>query len=182
MRSTSTSAQAMMMTAHVQCSGAYPHQAEPLSSTCPMPTPPQPHMTNENAQHMCHERCFCTFSLLHKQPLLAEPLQANCALLRAQQHSPELERTQNWTHCSALPRATRKPPKAHAPPIRTLMLKENLCKSRSDETGAAARVGRASGSAAAGVRLRLASLVTPATKARSHPARANHDMLQIHVM
>ena len=50
--------------------------------------------------------------------------------------------------------------------------KKSQCEKSSDEVGAAARVGRASGSAAAGVRLRLASLVTPATKARSHPTRA----------
>ena len=47
-------------------------------------TPPQPHKTNENAQHICHDRCFY-FSLLDKQPLRGEPLQANCAVMKAAQ-------------------------------------------------------------------------------------------------
>ena len=70
-------------------------------------TPPQPHMTKK-MRSTCAMIDASFFSLLHKQPLRGEPLQANCAMLPAQQHSPELERTQNCTHCSPLP-AQRKP-------------------------------------------------------------------------
>ena len=112
MRATSIYEQAYM-TARVQCSPACTHQPQPPSTTFPLPMPLQPQMTNENAQHMCHDRCFSIFSLLHKQPLRGEPLQANCALLPAQQRSPELERTQNCTHCSALPTQRKPRPGPH---------------------------------------------------------------------
>ena len=102
LRATSSYEQTMM-TAHVQCSRAPTHQSQPLSPTFPWPTPPQPQKTHENAQDMCHDRCFSMFSRLLTQPLRAEPLQANCALMPAQPHSPELQRTENCPHCSGLP-------------------------------------------------------------------------------
>ena len=73
----------------------------------------QPQMTNEDAQHMNHDRCFYILSLLLMQPLRIEPLDANCALLHAQQHSPQLERTKKTTLAllSPAPLATRKPQK-----------------------------------------------------------------------
>ena len=121
------------------------------------------------------------FSLLQNQGLRGEPLQANCPMLPAQQHSPELERTQNCTHCSALPHATRKPPKAHAPLILTLMLNKACAKAAPTKPGRPPASGgrpappqRASGSA-----LHLAH---SCHKSRSHPTQVNHDMLQIHVM
>ena len=42
-------------------------------------------------------------SLLEKEPLRYEPLQEKWTILPAHQSSPELDRTQNCTHCSALP-------------------------------------------------------------------------------
>ena len=66
MRATCTYEQAWI-TAHVQCSGASTHQPQALSTTFPLPTPPQPQMRNENAQHMCDDRCFSILSLLHKR-------------------------------------------------------------------------------------------------------------------
>ena len=79
----------------VQCSA---HHMCSATHTCS--TRPQPHMTNESAQHMCHDRCFFLF---HKQPLRGEAFQANCAMMPAQQDAPQVERAQNCTHCSAVP-------------------------------------------------------------------------------
>ena len=150
MRATCTYEQAWI-TAHVQCSGASTHQPQPISTTFPLPTPPQPQMTNENAQHMCHDRCFSIFSLLHKQALRGEQLQANCAMLPAQQHSSEMERPQNFRIAYPSPRNAKRPLGTSAT-VTDAYSKKRLCERRCEETGAAARVGRASGSAAAGGR------------------------------
>ena len=98
MRATSTYEQAKMA-AHVQCSGASTHQAQPLCTTFPLPTAPQPQMTNEDAQHMNHDRCFYILSLLLMQPLRIEPLHTNCALL----HYVHIARPCN---CRQIPRVS----------------------------------------------------------------------------
>ena len=89
----------------------------------------QPQMTNEDAQHMNHDRCFYILSLLLTQPLRIEPLDANCDLLHAQQHSPQLSAQKNYTR-TAQPCAPRnaKTPKAHATLMPTLMLKITCAK------------------------------------------------------
>ena len=101
------------MTAHVECSPAYTHQPQPLSSTFPLPTPPQPQMTNEKAQHMCHDRCFSFFSLLHKHPLPAGPLQRNCAIAACPTTFAR-EEAHDWSALLSPPHATRKPLQAQA--------------------------------------------------------------------
>ena len=102
------------------------------------------------------------------------PLQANCA--RAVACPTTFARAGAHTKLHALlspaPRNAKTAKSTRATDT-DAYAKQSLCESRSDETAAAARVGRASGSAAAGVRLHLASLLTPSTKAPSHPAPAN---------
>ena len=82
-------------------------------------------------------------------------LQASCATLPAQRHSPELERTKKLHGLLSPPHATRKPAEAHAPLILTLMQKKHVRKPLRRNRGgrprrAAVRLrrsGRASGSA-----------------------------------
>ena len=85
MSATSTYEQAYMR-AHAQCSVAASHLPQALSTSTPLPTAPQPPMTNENAQHMCHDGCFSVFSSHPKPPPQAHSVLANCAMLPAQQH------------------------------------------------------------------------------------------------
>ena len=171
MRPTSTHEQEMM-TAHVQCSRSSNHHAQPLSTTCPLLTPPQPHITNQTAQHMCHDRCFCTFCLLHKHACKLNRFKetARCCLPNNSRLWRRAHKTGRIAH--PWPTQCEKKTLKHMRHCTDACVKKSKCEKSSDEVGAAARVGRASGSAAAGVRLRLASLVTPATKARSHPTRA----------
>ena len=169
MTATTTYEQAMI-TAHVQCFGACTHQTEPLSITFPLPTPPQPHMTNENAQHMCHENCCCIF--FASQTTAAS---SNApSKLRAVACPTTLTQTGAHKKLDALlspaPRNAQIP-KSTCATDTDAYAEKNLCENRVYETGAAARVRRASGSAATGVVLRLASLLSAATKARANRTR-----------
>ena len=131
-------------------------------------------MMNENAQNMRHDRCFFIISFLLKQHLRAEPLQAKCG--RAVARPTTFEQAGAHTKLHALvsfaPRKAKSAKSSRATKT-DAYAKQSLCVSRSNETGAAGHVGRPSGSAAAGVLLHIASLLTPSTNDASHPTQAN---------